>query len=71
MIVYQKGKLYSDQWAYHKLVNLMDIEQNSVYPELPEADVFDDVLMFNMFCTEWKLQSTFFILIVFLPIVLV
>lgn len=48
-----------------------DIEQNGIYPELPENDVFDDVIMTYMFQTDLNFKSPFFILMIVLSIVLI
>ena len=50
---------------------LTDIKQNGIYPDSPEIDVFDDVLLFYIFQTNWSFQQPFFIALIVLLIVLV
>ena len=47
---------------------LPDIEQNSLYPKMSEYDIFDDILMLNMFRTEWNLKSPFYISMIVLSL---
>ena len=50
---------------------LNDTKQNGIYPESPDMDIFDDILLFHLFETNWNLKSPFFILLIVLFIVLV
>ena len=51
--------------------HLPDIKQNSGYPESPETDVFDDILMLEMFQANWNFTSPFLVLMIVLSIVVI
>ena len=50
---------------------LPNIKQNGIYPESPETDVFDDILLYYIFQTSWNLNTPLFISLIILLIVVI